>query len=116
MLIPGNTWQQVWETAKPVPARRQKRLFDDTKEAEKILHFLEAQTIGQIVRLTLAPLMHTAVVAMREHNVAEPLRVRTFAELHGRVVAQCCKLSREPWTDAQTATGSSMGGRRKQMT
>lgn len=23
MLLPGNTWQTVWETAKPVPARRQ---------------------------------------------------------------------------------------------
>lgn len=23
MLIPGNTWQTVWSTAKPVPARRQ---------------------------------------------------------------------------------------------
>lgn len=23
MLIPGNTWQVVWEAAQPVPARRQ---------------------------------------------------------------------------------------------
>jgi len=29
MLIPGNTWQVVWETAKPVPARRQVFNFND---------------------------------------------------------------------------------------
>ena len=37
MQIPGNMWVEVWQTARPVPARRQKRLFDDTKEAEKVV-------------------------------------------------------------------------------
>ena len=37
MRIPGNIWLETWHTAKPVPARRQKRLFDDTKEAEKVI-------------------------------------------------------------------------------
>lgn len=36
MKIPSNMWVEAWETAKPVPARRQKRLFDDTREAEKV--------------------------------------------------------------------------------
>lgn len=36
MKIPGNMWVEAWETAKATPARRQKRLFDDTKEAEKV--------------------------------------------------------------------------------
>lgn len=27
MLIPGNTWQTVWEAAKPVSARRQVHFF-----------------------------------------------------------------------------------------
>ncbi|KAG7280171.1 hypothetical protein CRUP_037755 [Coryphaenoides rupestris] len=36
MKIPGNMWAEAWETARCVPARRQKRLFDDTKEAEKL--------------------------------------------------------------------------------
>merc|ERR1719476_111266 len=40
MRIPGNMWMEVWAAARPVPARRQKRLFDDTKEAEKVLHYL----------------------------------------------------------------------------
>lgn len=46
MLLPGNTWLEVWATAKPVPALRQKRLFDETTEAEKALHFLESQSPG----------------------------------------------------------------------
>jgi len=36
MQIPGNMWLEVWQSARPVPARRQRRLFDDTKEAEKV--------------------------------------------------------------------------------
>lgn len=36
MKIPGNMWVEAWETARVTPARRQKRLFDDTKEAEKV--------------------------------------------------------------------------------
>ena len=36
MRIPGNTWVEVWQSARSVPVRRQKRLFDETKEAEKV--------------------------------------------------------------------------------
>lgn len=36
MMIPGNMWVEAWETARVTPARRQKRLFDDTREAEKV--------------------------------------------------------------------------------
>ncbi len=36
MTVPGNVWLEVWGQARSVPARRQKRLFDDTKEAENV--------------------------------------------------------------------------------
>ena len=36
MRIPGNMWMEIWSAARSVPARRQKRLFDETKEAEKV--------------------------------------------------------------------------------
>lgn len=39
MKIPGNMWVEAWETARVTPARRQKRLFDDTKEAERVIFF-----------------------------------------------------------------------------
>jgi hypothetical protein len=37
MKISGNMWIEVWSNANPVSVRRQKRLFDDTKEAENVL-------------------------------------------------------------------------------
>lgn len=40
MKIPGNMWVEAWETARVTPARRQRRLFDDTKEAEKVIFLL----------------------------------------------------------------------------
>ena len=36
MKVPGNVWIETWESAQAVPVRRQKRLFDDTKEAENV--------------------------------------------------------------------------------
>jgi len=42
MQIPGSVWVEVWQNARPVPARRQRRLFDDTKEAEKVVDDDEA--------------------------------------------------------------------------
>ncbi|KAJ1961646.1 hypothetical protein GGI12_003134, partial [Dipsacomyces acuminosporus] len=36
-----NLWQQLWAGAKPVPADKQKLLFDYELEAEKALHYLE---------------------------------------------------------------------------
>lgn len=48
MKIPGNMWVEAWESAKATPVRRQRRLFDDTKEAERVqsstLSFLSSQT------------------------------------------------------------------------
>jgi Rab3 GTPase-activating protein catalytic subunit len=37
MQLPDNVWIEVWQQARPVPVRRQKRLFNDGKEAEKVL-------------------------------------------------------------------------------
>jgi Rab3 GTPase-activating protein catalytic subunit len=36
MQLPDNVWIEVWQQARPVPVRRQKRLFDEGKEAEKV--------------------------------------------------------------------------------
>jgi len=41
MQLPDNLWLEVWHQARPVPVRRQKRLFDDGKEAEKVLFFIK---------------------------------------------------------------------------
>uniref|UniRef100_A0A182KGJ8 Rab3 GTPase-activating protein catalytic subunit n=1 Tax=Anopheles christyi TaxID=43041 RepID=A0A182KGJ8_9DIPT len=108
MLIPGNTWQTVWEGARPIPARRQKRLFDDTREAEKVLHFLESRTIGQIAQLTMATLFHAGVLTLTQNATPERAVVTGCNEMIDRITAACCRLSRENWTSG-TATGNIPG-------
>lgn len=64
MLIPENAWSTTWASAQPVPAHRQKRLFDDTREAEKVLHFLSSRKLGQVARLLLPSLTHAALYTL----------------------------------------------------
>ncbi|KAG5885163.1 hypothetical protein JTB14_037472 [Gonioctena quinquepunctata] len=66
MIEENNIWMQMWESAKPVPANRQKRLFDDTREAEKVLQFLELRTISQIAELIIPVLAHAAIFRLVE--------------------------------------------------
>ncbi|XP_076749790.1 RAB3 GTPase activating protein subunit 1 [Xylocopa sonorina] len=68
MLIPNNPWSTTWNSAQPVPAHRQKRLFDDTREAEKALHFLNSKRIGQIAQLLLPALTHAALYTLSEQK------------------------------------------------
>ncbi|XP_055371796.1 rab3 GTPase-activating protein catalytic subunit [Condylostylus longicornis] len=96
MQIPGNTWQTVWKQAKPVPARRQKRLFDDTKEAEKVLHFLETRTIGQICELTISTLFHSAIIKLQD-ELSNSQFSEFFKDIQDKFNENLCKISREPW-------------------
>lgn len=69
MLIDNNPWASTWKSAQPVPAHRQKRLFDDTREAEKVLHYLSSRQVGQVGRLLLPVLAHAALVTLHEQKV-----------------------------------------------
>lgn len=62
MKVPDNIWVEVWSNSKPVPARKQKRLFDDTKEAENVFEWLNSLTIAQIVEQTLSCLFYSAIL------------------------------------------------------
>ncbi|KAJ8921070.1 hypothetical protein NQ315_015866 [Exocentrus adspersus] len=67
MLIEeNNIWVQTWQSAKPVPANRQRRLFDDTREAEKILQFLEYRSVAQVCELIIPTLSHAAIYRLME--------------------------------------------------
>eukprot|EP00794_Sanderia_malayensis_P017421 gene17421-19165_t len=61
MRIPGNIWMESWHTALPVHAKKQKRLFDYTKEAEKVLHFLTNLKPSEIATLLFPVFIHTAI-------------------------------------------------------
>ena len=60
MQASNNLWHEMWRAAKPVPAWRQKRLFDDTKEAEKILHTFSSLRLGQVATLLLPAVFHAS--------------------------------------------------------
>ncbi|EGI65936.1 Rab3 GTPase-activating protein catalytic subunit, partial [Acromyrmex echinatior] len=64
MMITDNPWSTTWASAQPVPAHRQKRLFDDTREAEKALHYLCSKRIGQVAQLLLPTLTHAALYTL----------------------------------------------------
>lgn len=98
MQIPGNMWVEVWQTARPVPARRQKRLFDETKEAEKVLHFLSALKPASVVVHLMPMLVHAALLkAMENDNPKIPVLKQ--------VIEQAClkasQVTRSPQQDAK---------------
>ncbi|XP_044266890.1 rab3 GTPase-activating protein catalytic subunit [Tribolium madens] len=71
MMIEDNFWVQTWESAKPVPAHRQKRLFDDTREAEKVLHFMDSRNLCQICEMLIPVLCHIAIYRLGEESPRE---------------------------------------------
>lgn len=68
MMLPGNLWVTTWEAARPVPAHRQKRLFDDTKEAEKVLQFLTNLKPAEVVHLLLPVSVKEALLTLRSSS------------------------------------------------
>ncbi|KAM3862415.1 rab3 GTPase-activating protein catalytic subunit isoform 2-T2 [Diretmus argenteus] len=73
MKIPGNMWVEAWETARATPARRQRRLFDDTKEAEKVLHYMSLQKPADLTRHLLPCILHAAILKLKEEESVEDI-------------------------------------------
>lgn len=73
MKIPSNMWVEAWETARATPARRQRRLFDDTKEAEKVLHYLAMQKPADLTRHLLPCILHAAILKLKEEESVEDI-------------------------------------------
>eukprot|EP00250_Pteridium_aquilinum_P017952 c23859_g4_i1 orf=95-2845(-) len=49
MWQPDNIWIQLWNSVEPLPAHKQKPLFDHTGEGEKVIHYLETLTPHQLL-------------------------------------------------------------------
>ncbi|XP_041356173.1 rab3 GTPase-activating protein catalytic subunit-like [Gigantopelta aegis] len=93
MQIPGNMWVEVWQSSRPVPARRQKRLFDDTKEAEKVLHFLVSLKPADVVIQLMPVLIHASIVKILENEEPD---VPTLKTLVNQIVSKSVKLTHYP--------------------
>ncbi|XP_045471865.1 rab3 GTPase-activating protein catalytic subunit [Harmonia axyridis] len=70
MLIEDNLWAQTWKTAKPIPASKQKLQFVDTREAEKVLHFLESRELPQIIELLVPILLQMSACRLAQELAA----------------------------------------------
>ncbi|XP_028264275.1 rab3 GTPase-activating protein catalytic subunit isoform X2 [Parambassis ranga] len=94
MKIPGNMWVEAWETARVTPARRQRRLFDDTKEAEKVLHFLAMLKPADLARHLLPCMLHAAILKLKEEEAVDdiPFVKKTIQQ----ATSQACKLLHPP--------------------
>ena len=68
LWVRGSIWPELWSTASPIPARRQKRLFDETVEAEKVLSFLSDLPIGRLVVELMPLLLLVCVEKMAEEE------------------------------------------------
>lgn len=92
MQIPGNMWVEAWQSAKPVPARRQKRLFDDTKEAEKVLHYLASMKPAEVVLHLMPCVIHAAVVKLVEESFKA--HVPNSKSMLDHLIARAAKVTR----------------------
>ncbi|XP_010212834.1 PREDICTED: rab3 GTPase-activating protein catalytic subunit [Tinamus guttatus] len=94
MKIPSNMWVEAWETAKPVPARRQKRLFDDTREAEKVLHYLVVQKPADLARHLLPCIIHAAVLKVKEEETLDG--ISSVKKIIKQIISHSSKVLRFP--------------------
>lgn len=76
MTVPGNIWMEAWDSTRPTPARKQKRLFDETKEAERVLHFLRNLTPLEIVNQLMPVLIQAAVLQLDKMSANGPPSVK----------------------------------------
>ncbi|XP_071792280.1 rab3 GTPase-activating protein catalytic subunit-like isoform X2 [Asterias amurensis] len=93
MLLPGNTWQEVWFQSKPISAYLQKRLFDDTKEAEKVLHFLASLKPGEMVLHILPLIIHAA---LRRLEKADVEKIPSLNPHFPTLVSKASRITRAP--------------------
>ncbi|KAJ3211686.1 hypothetical protein HDU82_005196 [Entophlyctis luteolus] len=92
MKEPGNIWQEVWASARRIPARRQKPLFDFEKEGEKVLLFLEdlpRQNGGRnLFHLLLPTFFYVAYDVISKNPLVSqiPVITRNLTELTEKIV------------------------------
>ncbi|XP_034986431.1 rab3 GTPase-activating protein catalytic subunit isoform X2 [Zootoca vivipara] len=94
MKIPSNMWVEAWETAKPIPARRQRRLFDDTREAEKVLHYLAGQKPADLARHLLPCVIHAAVLKVKEEESVDD--ISSVKKIIKQIITHSSKVLRFP--------------------
>ena len=73
-----STWLQAWRDTESVPSHRQKRLFDDTKEAEKVFQFMSTLSPSELACLIFPNLLQAALSHFSSLPVASERRCREY--------------------------------------
>ena len=68
MLQPDNLWVETWKQATPIPTHKQTRLFNDTKEAEKVLHYFANMKPSELAVSLMPLLLHSSVEALKKRQ------------------------------------------------
>jgi Rab3 GTPase-activating protein catalytic subunit len=76
-----STWREAWSRAEPIPVKRQKKLFDATKEAEKVLHYLSSMTPSQLALQLIPNLFEHILVKMKEKLETEYVGLRCVQDI-----------------------------------
>ncbi|KAF9970511.1 Rab3 GTPase-activating protein catalytic subunit [Actinomortierella ambigua] len=85
MADSGNYWQELWASAKRIPASRQTLLFNHNQEAAKALFYLDSLSANQLFVQLLPSICLIAYDTLVSHPVAS--HIRQVAE-HLRDLAQ----------------------------
>jgi hypothetical protein len=67
-------WQHMWETSPPVPASRQKPLFDPVQESEKLFHYLETMSPHEMLHQALSGAISGAFFALETALLPNPIK------------------------------------------
>ncbi|ORY05257.1 hypothetical protein K493DRAFT_311078 [Basidiobolus meristosporus CBS 931.73] len=70
MVKEGNFWQELWKTAKRIPAYRQKPIFDYESEAEEALAYLEQLSVYELFGELLPTILLVAYDVLTAHPIA----------------------------------------------
>ncbi|KAK9768903.1 hypothetical protein K7432_000132 [Basidiobolus ranarum] len=73
MVKEGNFWQELWKTAKRVPAYRQKPVFDYEYEAENALDYLERLSVYELFGELLPTMLLVAYDVLTVHPTASKI-------------------------------------------
>ncbi|XP_037068591.1 rab3 GTPase-activating protein catalytic subunit-like [Pollicipes pollicipes] len=104
MRIKDNLWQEAWATCKPVPARRQRRLFDETREAERLLHQLSEPAPGRLLQLLAPVIYHAAIYRLVEE--LEPDDLAAVGQQLGEAARRLQSAAKADWeASAYSAVG-----------
>ncbi|KAF7634351.1 hypothetical protein Mgra_00006206 [Meloidogyne graminicola] len=70
MKLPGNLWEENWRMVRPIPASKQNRLFNETKEVEQILQYFSTIKLGELINL-LFPVVVVQIIEVLVRESSE---------------------------------------------